>query len=160
MTTYYRLFRIGELTYSPHAVKACNVHIGHNKNKFLFVLKSSKTHGEGDPPQLIKIQSSRISLIDDCCPFNLLRQYIRHRPGYLNPQENFFVFADRTCVKPEHYRKILKTGLKEAGFDYKLYTVHSFHLGRSIDLLKFGVSVETIRKLGRWKSNAVYVYLK
>ena len=28
------------------------------------------------------------------------------------------------------------------------------------DLLKMGFTVETIKKLGRWRSNAVYAYLK
>ena len=36
--------------------------------------------------------------------------------------------------------------------------MHGIRLGHVTDLLNLGVSVETIKKLGRWKSNAVYVY--
>ena len=44
-TAYFGLFRVGELTASEHVVKAVNVRIGQNKNKILFILDSSKTHG-------------------------------------------------------------------------------------------------------------------
>ena len=63
-------------------------------------------------------------------------------------------------MKPEHMRVILKKSLQRAHFDDSLYQVHSFRIGRSMDLLKAGVSVETIRKLGWWKSNIVYRYLR
>ena len=53
VTTYYGMFRIGEMTTSKHIVKACDVHIGINKPKLLFILHSSKMHGEGQKPQLI-----------------------------------------------------------------------------------------------------------
>ena len=42
----------------------------------------------------------------------------------------------------------------------ELYLFHGFQSGRASDLLKLGVSVETIKKLGRWHSNAVFRYLK
>ena len=54
-TAYYGLFRIGEITESPHVVRAADVLIGTNKQKLMFVLHTSKTHGLGDKPQIIKI---------------------------------------------------------------------------------------------------------
>ena len=39
---YYRMFRIGELTYSPHVIKAKDINVGVNKNKLLIVLYTSK----------------------------------------------------------------------------------------------------------------------
>ena len=42
-TAYYGLFRIGELTYSEHTVKACDMQVGTNKEKLMFILRSSKT---------------------------------------------------------------------------------------------------------------------
>ena len=44
ITGYFGLLRIGELTSGPHVVKACDVHLGRNKNKMMFVLHTSKTH--------------------------------------------------------------------------------------------------------------------
>ena len=57
-SAYYGLLRIGEVAQSPHVLLAKNVHVGINKKKILFILLSSKTHNEGDKPQLIKISSS------------------------------------------------------------------------------------------------------
>ena len=54
-TAYYGLFRVGELAHSDHSVKGCDVHIGTNKNKILFILRSSKTHSKSSEPQIIKI---------------------------------------------------------------------------------------------------------
>ena len=44
MTVYYGLFRVGELTTGSHPVMVGNVHIVENKNKFLLLLRTSKTH--------------------------------------------------------------------------------------------------------------------
>ena len=60
-TAYFGLFRVGELTIGTHPVRAGDVHIGCNKNKFLFMLCTSKTHGKYARPQSIKISSTRLS---------------------------------------------------------------------------------------------------
>ena len=60
-TTYFGLFRIGEMCKSPHALLTKDVHIGRNKNKMMFLLHSSKTHTKGDKPQVIKISEFRRS---------------------------------------------------------------------------------------------------
>ena len=50
-TTYFGLFRIGELTQSAHVLRARDVHVAKNKKKFLFILRSSKMHGKDAMPQ-------------------------------------------------------------------------------------------------------------
>ena len=54
----------------------------------------------------------------------------------------------------------LKNFIKFAGFNEKLYSSHSLRFGRSCDLYKLGLSVETIKKIGSWRSDSVYRYLK
>ena len=56
---YYGMMRIGEVTESPHVLKARNVHMATNKDKLLLILYSSKTHGKGQRPQKIRITSNR-----------------------------------------------------------------------------------------------------
>ena len=84
------------------------------------------------------------------------------RRGYRSRQEPFFVFKDRSPVKPEHVRKVLKEVLIQEGYEVDLYNCYSFRGRRSQDLSLLGVSIEVIKCLGRWssKSNAVYTYLK
>ena len=57
---YYGLFRIGELTESPHVILARNVFKAQENNKFMLVLYSSKTHTKADRPQKIKNQPNHV----------------------------------------------------------------------------------------------------
>ena len=162
---YYGLLRVGELTAGEHPIHAADVQIGINKNKILFILRSSKTHSRDTPPQMIKITSKPISNSHDrtlhgFCPFYLIKRYAEKRGPAAGTNEQFFIFSDRSPVKPNHMRNTLKNMLKLARFDPTVYSTHSFRIGRSCDLLQMGFSVETIKKLGRWKSNAVYRYLR
>ena len=171
LTTYYGLFRIGELTASPHVVKACDVHIATNKKKLMFVLHSSKTHDNSDKPQVIKISTTSTNKNNKnvqchpirpicCCPFTKLQQFLQLRRKYANETEQFFVFADGSPVTQHHYRRIVRDLLKKATLDHRAYCVHDIRVGQASDMLDMGLSVETIRKFGRWKSTSVYTYLQ
>ena len=168
LTMYFGLFRISEVVKGDHAVLAKDIHLGKNKNKILFVLRSSKTHSTVISPQLVKItstadykkklQQSEILVLP--CPFELIRSYLRARGGYSDENEQLIMFRDGTAVPPGHIRKTLKLMIKKAGFDHKFYRSHSLRAGRSCDLFRLGVSIENIKKLGHWKSNDIYRYLK
>lgn len=128
-TTYFGLFRVGELADSEHSVKTCDVHIGTNKNKVLFVLRSSKTHCKSMEPQIIKIcsNSNRSARRNDShlCPFYLLRVYLSKRSNYKSLQENFFIFKDGSPVRSYIFRQTLKDMIKLAGFGPYYYSTHS-----------------------------------
>ena len=159
---YYGLMRVGELALGDHTLKAKDVYIATNKNKILLVLYTSKTHGKESAPQQIKISESEITKSKKFfCPFKAARDYMSYRRReYYTDQEQFFVFADGSPVKPSHVRCMLRTLLKSINLDHRLYQTHCFRIGRSVDLLKYGVPLEVIKRIGRWKSNAVYKYLK
>ena len=163
---YFGMLRIGEVTQGQHCVKVKDVQIGTNKNKILFILRSSKTHGKGDKPQFIKLKESTStasttkSKVTPICPFKAIRSYLAKRPQATNVTEQFFVFSDHKTVQPHHVHKLLKKMLSNARIDPSYYGFHSLRSGRLIDLLELRCLVETIKKLGRWKSNAVFRYLK
>ena len=145
--------------------------MGYNKRKALFVLRTSKIHWKGNKPQTVKITSEikldfknpnhfRHIKLELPCYYQLLRRYASVRGPFKNGQsEPFFVFQDGSPVKPAHFRQCLNLTLTRAGYNPKYYSVHGMCTGRAHDLLKLGLSVETIKKLGRWKSNAVFRYL-
>ena len=166
VTTYFGLFRVGEMTESTHVVRAKDVHIGKNKSKIMFVLHTSKTHWSDMKPQIIKISASdddkdEIQLGNIMmCPFSLLTEYMQLRSKRASDEEQFFVFKDRTPVTAYNFRSILRKTLTILGLDSSLYGTQSIRSGRSVDLLAQGFSVETIRKIGRWESSAIYTYLK
>ena len=161
-TAYYGLFRVGEITLSEHVVKATDVSVGTNKRKMMFVLRSSKTHNKSSKPQIIKISGEpkgKFSRNLHVCPFKLLERYIKIHRTKKYKDEPFFIFRDRSPVLAYHFRSTLKTAIKQLNMDHKRYNTHGFRSGRSVDLLKMGVSIPNIMKLGRWKSNAVFTYL-
>ena len=99
-TAYFGLFRIGEVTKSPHVLMAWDVHIASNKNKILFLLHTSKTHNRSHFPQCIKISSERKNHTKNTnahCPFALIHHYLSVRKN-CSQNEQFFVFFDRTPV--------------------------------------------------------------
>ena len=171
-TMYHGLLRVSEVTAGEHQhpVLAPDVHIGTNKKKFLLILRTSKTHTRGTKLQLVKISSKCIGsnktqsiseqMILPPCPFELLHQYALYRGGFSDEKEPFFIFSDKTPVTPTHLRICLKKIIRNSGFDETLYSTHSLRIGRTCDLYRLGISVETIKKLGWWHSNAVFRYLR
>ena len=167
MLCYYGMMRIGEVTESPHVLLARNVNRATNKNKLLMILYSSKTHGYESAPQEIKITAAKDdkrykahAVHRNFCPFELIGRYIDLRPEYSEDDEQFFVFSDNSPVKPMHAHALLHEIIKRINLDSSLYGMHSFRIGRTCDLVKFGYSIEEIKRLGRWKSNVVYKYIR
>ena len=90
---YYGLMRIGEVTNSPHVLKAKDVHIAQNKDKILLVLYSSKTHDKASRPQKIKISANSFATRAanrHFCPFHLMREFLKVRGDYAEDSEQFF----------------------------------------------------------------------
>ena len=164
---YYGLLRIGEVAKGTHPIMARDVQLGDNKKKIMFILRSSKTHWVDEIPQIVKITSIQQSSSNqksnitpsEYCPYSLLKSYADMRPEYAKDSEPFFVFKDRTPVSTSMVSKVLKNIIHSCGIDERKFTFHSFRSGRGVDLLQQGVSVETIKKIGRWKFNAVFKYL-
>ena len=161
---YYGMMRVGELTYSPHLVKACDVFIGTNKKKIMMILRSSKTHGEELPPQKIKITAEenvkrKLRKIN-FYPFKCARDFMLRRGPYVDESEQFIVYQDHSPVRPEQYRSTLRSMLKKLNLNAQLYDTHSMRVGRVHDMVKMGYIIEQIKTAGRWKSNAIYKYLK
>ena len=164
LLAYYGLWTTGQ-----HPIKASNVHIGQNKDKLLFVLYSSKTHGRESHPQKVKIVANANSTkkvnSSACkrffCPFSSLREYLELRGDYESENDPFFIFHDNNPVKPTHVRKVLSKLLKAINLDPSLYGSHSFRIGRATDMVVvFGYSISQAKIAGRWRSNTVYKYIR
>ena len=164
---YYGLFRVGELVKTNtanHTMKAKNIHVAQNKMKILILLYSSKTLTEGGVPHKIKITGTdnlmAPAALKFFCPFLLIRQFIEFRGGYLTDEEQFFVFKDGTPIHHGHVRSTLRSMIKKLGLNPLVYNTHSLRTGRSVDMLRCSASIDEIKRAGRWKSSAVFRYLK
>ena len=163
IVAYYGLFRVGELTDSRHTIKAKDVHIGKNKNKMLFILYSSKTHGKESKPQKIKISEVKRDIDRRSvnqrlfCPFKISREYLSIRGNYKNDNDPFFVFRDQSAVTAQHARNVLRSALKALNLNPHLYNFMSLRSGRATDMfVKYNYTIEQVKAAGRWKSNAVF----
>ena len=162
LSGYFGLSRISELAKGTHPILAKNVYIARNKYKFRFVLQTSKTHTQGDEPQVIKLESNirTGNHFSGMCPYSVLCNYVSLRRSCIHEKEQFFIFRDRAPVLPRHMRAVLKQALEAAKLDPVYYGVHSLRAGRTCDLLLMNFSLSLVKKIGRWKSNAVYNYLR
>ena len=77
-----------------------------------------------------------------------------------SPNEHFFVFRDHSPVKPVYLRRVLKAALINIGIDHRLYSFHSLRIGKASQLIKLGYGIEIVKRIGRWKSNVVYKYIR
>ena len=103
---YYGLMHVGELTHSQHVLKARDVLLGTNKDKLLLVLYSSKTHDIHARPQKIKITANKMQEFKQrrhFCPFQLVSDYIKIRPEYVDENDPFFIFSDGVTCKSRTY---------------------------------------------------------
>ena len=160
MLSYYGLFRVGELAKGEHPIKACDVFISKHKGKMLFILRMSKTHGVGSKPQKVKIHKVENSLSGHFCPFKLAEDYLLLRGDYKSMHEQFFVFRNKSPVKSANVRATLKKAVNNLNLDQRFFDTHGLRVGRACNLLKAGYTIDQIKIMGRWKSNAVYRYLQ
>ena len=86
--------------------------------------------------------------------------YMKMRGNYTNINKQLFVFKDGTPVRPANVRAMLKKLLKRCNMNSALFSTHSMRSGRASELIRLGYPIEVVKRLGRWKSNAVYKYIK
>ena len=163
---YYGMMRIGEIAKSSeagHYTRAKDVHVARNKNKVLIRLHTSKTHGKESKSQEIKIKQVPVMDVNKrfFCPFTMMRHFVAYRGAfYVDDNEPFFIFADRSPISPDRVRNTLRLLLQNLNLDQQLYDTQSLCSGRCVDMYKMGYSLEVLKRAGRWKSNAIYNYLK
>ena len=159
-TAYYGLFRVGELAMSQHSIKACDVHVAHGRTKVKFVLHSSKTHSRANRPKTVVIGQDRSNKVHFFDPVDDISTYAETRPPYRTNNDPFFVHNNGQPVQCQELRNLLRLIITRLDIDSSLYDIHSFRIGRATDLFRRNYSVEYIKKVGRWESNAVYRYLR
>ena len=83
------------------------------------------------------------------------------RGGYDDYNEPFFSFRGKVPVLPQHARKMLQLCLSRVGLEETLYNFHSLRAGHCVDLIKhYHYSIEKVKCIGHWKSNAINRYIK
>ena len=118
-----------------------------------FVLKLL-SHKHSAAPDFLVMNAVRNKTI---CPFQAMMSYLINRgtiSGYL------FAQADRSPISCSHFTKCLNECLKFCGVDTQNITLHSFRIGGVTHAARCGHSDDTVKKRGRWKSNALSRYIR
>ena len=63
-------------------------------------------------------------------------------------------------LRRSQFTGVLAKAICHLSLPTQVYTSHSFRTGRASDLASKSLSNETIKKLGRWKSDAVERYIR
>lgn len=155
---YYGLLRISELVYTgpmhtdrPLQLRDISYDL-HNKTLFIQIRKS-KTDQSG---KAIKLKIYPAGEGNICCVHSVLA-FMKARPkseGYLLCHQN------RAPLTRYQFSSILAKSISKLGLSPVFFKTHSFRIGRATDLAIEGVNTDTIKKLGRWNSNAFCKYIR
>lgn len=160
---YYGMMRIGELATGDHPVLARDVHFNHASRKVQVILRTSKTHGLGDQPQYIKFSDADAHVYlynKKFSPYSVVMEYLLTRGDKKSDSDPFYVFADNSPVKPHQVQAVLKRALTRLGINAQDFGFHSLRIGHATTLDHRHVSLDVIRRKGRWKSNIIYRYIR
>ena len=118
---------------------------------FHFTLQSYK---HGKEPITLTLAPARGQVH---CPVKELMRYFVLRPPL---GKTLFVNEAGELVTRSFVAKYLKLLVEWAGEDPSSYNTHSLRVGRASDLALAGACTDTIRRTGRWKSEAYLDYVR
>lgn len=93
----------------------------------------------------------------DLCAVLAWRRYCQLKKHSVGP---LFQFPDGTSVTYKFFSMHLNNVITYLGYDAQLFKSHSFRIGAATHATSCGFSEDSIRRMGRWKSNAVSNYVR
>ncbi|KAF9512876.1 hypothetical protein BS47DRAFT_1382695 [Hydnum rufescens UP504] len=97
---------------------------------------------------------------EDCsCPYRAIQQHFLMNSG-LPDQAHFFAFRTAAGWEPMVKRDLMDhcQQIWSAAGIWDLPSGHSFHIGGTTHLLSRGTDPQVVQKLGRWSSDAFFLY--
>ena len=91
------------------------------------------------------------------CAVTTLVTYLKRRPSVSGP---LFCHLGGLPLTRYQFTSVLKKCLTNLNLDYGKFTSHSFRIGAATAAAMAGYSVESIKKAGRWRSEAYRLYVK
>ena len=95
---------------------------------------------------------------DVCCPVLTMKSYLKC--CHAKPGAPLFHFASGRPLSSQRLRSTLRSLLRRIGYDPRNFNTHSFRIGAATAAARAGLPTETIKQLGRWRSNAYSVYVR
>lgn len=90
------------------------------------------------------------------CPVKDTSKYLNLRPQGQGP---FFIHENGAPLARHQFAKVMRKVIAACGLTAADYAPHSFRIGAATSAAHWGLSVERIKNMGRWKSNAFRGYV-
>lgn len=156
LLSYHTCARVGELLVSnndDHTLKLENTFFKKDSNTttLRFVFSSFKHNREGTDFLLESADDPRF------CPVRHLIHYLQLRgtdKGYL------FISTSGAPIRRDFFACQIQSLAVLLGLNKDKYNTHSLRIGRTSDMADEGESEATIRRTGRWNSNAYLGYVR
>lgn len=151
ITAFTAMLRISEITSgnrSNHSISYSNVQLGNNT---VSITLTSFKHSNKPVTLILSASNNKL------CPVRAMFDYLAIRgqkAGHL------FINADGTAVTRTNFIKHLHECLSYCGVNTKSISSHSFRIGGATYAALSGYSDDQIKKMGRWKSNALATYIR
>lgn len=158
LLAYFGLLRVSELVFTSNMLanrplQTCDVQIETAAQALIVSIRLSKTNQCGKPT-ILRIPAAADRTF--CCVAAVV-EYLKFRP---DTASYFFCHANSSPLKRSQFSGVLTKAISYAGLPVHKFKTHSFRIGRATTLASQGVSNETIKILGRWKSNAFQTYIR
>ena len=142
---FYFALRIGELTDSQHNITLEQVLVKQNSLTINFRTFKHSSSFTSCPHEVHRVNNHP-------CPVVELKNYLANRDKASGP---FFKLDNKPV--PRH---VYNNKNQMIGEDTTNYSAHSFRIGATTYWASKGMSELQIKQLGRWKSDAIFKYLR
>lgn len=155
LVMFFGFFRIRELMVDPQKPQSVIdiTQVTRNSSGFVISIAHFK-HNVTGHPTLICLTAKQDRKL---CPVEALIDYVRKRGRYAG---SLFLDQQRQPVTRNLFCTRLKSCVRFCGLDPNLYKSHSFRVGACTLASEQNIPNETIRLLGRWKSDAFKRYIR
>ena len=157
-TAFFGFMRLGEI-FSRKGEAACPLKVADlatdshdNPSFFRILVRRSKNDpfGKGSFVFLGKAN-------EDICPVLALSRYLSLRPPV---DGELCLKADRSPCSRNFFISSVRNALAKAGLNQSLFAGHSFRIGAATTAAAAGIPSHTIKRLGRWNSDAFHLYIR
>ena len=154
---YFGCFRASEFLISTDEMKLlCLERVFLRRDgAFEFLLVKTKNNTNGQVQEVIFHQLGD----DPICPVAALHQFMALRP-VTSRSTPLFVNARGTPITPKVFNAMVRAILARLGLpDTKRYSAKSFRVGAASEAFSLGFSLDDVKGLGRWNSDAFMDYI-
>lgn len=154
---FFGALRIGEVVCEGRAPRAQRgillSDLTLSANELIVQVRSSKTNqlGRGALLRLPAAQGS------GPCPVRDTRRFLYLRPSSPGP---LLSHADGSLLARHQFTRVMRRALAACGLPAAEFAAQSFRIGAATTAVHLGLSMERIKDLGRWKSNAYRAYVR